>query len=97
MEAPRSGVTSAERRAVFTLFINGSKKTTTEHGGSQKKLEGHRKLVRYEQRPLNKSARPPASKNNKTNPKGWLVGVDALSHDKRFYPLLMEDTAAELD
>ena len=34
---------------------------------------------------LIKSAKLPASKSNKTNPKGWLVGFVVLSHDKRFY------------
>ena len=53
MEAPRSGVTSAERRAVFTLLYRQIKEDNDRARRFAKKLEGHRKLIRYEQRAVN--------------------------------------------
>ena len=53
METPRSGVTSAERRAVFTLLYRQIKEDNDRARRFAKKLEGHRKLVRYEQRAVN--------------------------------------------
>jgi len=50
METPRSGVTSAERRAVFTLLYRQIKEDNERALRFAKKLEGHRKLMRYEQR-----------------------------------------------
>ena len=50
METPRSGVTSAERRAVFTLLYRQIKEDNDRARRFAKKLEGHRKLMRYEQR-----------------------------------------------
>ena len=46
METPRSGVTSAERRAVFTLLYRQIKEDNDRARRFAKKLEGHRKLVR---------------------------------------------------
>ena len=53
METPRSGVTSAERRAVFTLLYRKIKEDNDRVRRFAKKLEGHRKLMRYEQRAVN--------------------------------------------
>ena len=53
METPRSGVTSAERRAVFTLLYRQIKEDNERALRFAKKLEGHRKLMRYEQRAVN--------------------------------------------
>ena len=53
LEAPRSGVTSAERRAVFTLLYRQIKEDNDRARRFAKKLEGHRKLMRYEQRAVN--------------------------------------------
>ena len=53
METPRSGVTSAERRAVFTFLYRQIKEDNDRARRFAKKLEGHRKLVRYEQRAVN--------------------------------------------
>jgi enoyl-CoA hydratase/carnithine racemase len=53
METPRSGVTSAERRAVFTLLYRQIKEHNDRARRFAKKLEGHRKLMRYEQRAVN--------------------------------------------
>ena len=53
METPRSGVTSAERRAVFTLLYRQIKADNDRVRRFAKKLEGHRKLMRYEQRAVN--------------------------------------------
>lgn len=53
METPRSGVTSAERRAVFTLLYRQIKEDNDRARRFAKKLEGHRKLIRYEQRAVN--------------------------------------------
>jgi hypothetical protein len=53
METPRSGVTSAERRAVFTLLYRQIKEDNDRARRFAKKLEGHRKLMRYEQRAVN--------------------------------------------
>ena len=53
METPRSGVTSAERRAVFTLLYRQIKEDNDLARRFAKKLEGHRKLMRYEQRAVN--------------------------------------------
>jgi hypothetical protein len=53
IEKPRSGVTSAERRAVFSLLY---RKIREDHDAARrfsKKLESHRKLMRYEQRAVN--------------------------------------------
>ena len=53
IETPRSGVTSAERRAVFTLLYRQIKEDNDRARRFTKKLEGHRKLMRYEQRAVN--------------------------------------------
>ena len=53
IETPRSGVTSAERRAVFTLLYRQIKEDNDLALRFAKKLEGHRKLIRYEQRAVN--------------------------------------------
>lgn len=53
METPRSGVTSAERRAVFTLLYRQIKEDNDRARCFAKKLEGHRKLIRYEQLAVN--------------------------------------------
>ena len=53
METPRFGVTSAERRAVFTLLYRQIKEDNDRARRFAKKLEGHRKLMRYEQRAVN--------------------------------------------
>ena len=53
METPRSGVTSAERRAVFTLLYRQIKENNDRARRFAKKLEGHRKLIGYEQRAVN--------------------------------------------
>ena len=53
METPRSGVTSAERRAVFTLLYRQIREGNDRARRFAKKLEGHRKLIRYEQRAVN--------------------------------------------
>jgi len=53
METPRSGVTSAERRAVFTLLYRQIKEDNERVLRFAKKLDGHRKLMRYEQRAVN--------------------------------------------
>ena len=54
METPRSGVTSAERRAVFTLLYRQIREDNDRARRFAKKLEGHRKLMRYEQRAVNR-------------------------------------------
>ena len=53
METPRSGVTAAERRAVFTLLYRQIKEDNDRTRRFAKKLEGHRKLMRYEQHSVN--------------------------------------------
>ena len=53
IETPRSGVTSAERRAVFTLLYRQTQEDNDRARRFAKKLEGHRKLMRYEQRAVN--------------------------------------------
>ena len=53
MEIPRSGVTSAERRAVFALLYRQIKEDNDRARRFAKKLESHRKLMRYEQRAVN--------------------------------------------
>ena len=53
METPRSGVASAERRAIFTLLYRQIKENDDRARRFAKKLEGHRKLMRYEQRAVN--------------------------------------------
>ena len=53
METPRSGVTSAERRAVFTLLYRQIKEDNDRARRFAKKVDGHRKLMRYEQRAVN--------------------------------------------
>jgi hypothetical protein len=53
IETPRSGVTSAERRAVFTLLYRQIREDNDRARRFAKKLEGHRKLIRYEQRAVN--------------------------------------------
>ena len=53
METPRSGVTSAERRAVFTLLYRQIREDNDRARRFAKKFEGHRKLMRYEQRAVN--------------------------------------------
>ena len=53
METPRSGVTSAERRAVFTLLYRQIKEDNDRARRFAKKLDGHRKLMRFEQRAVN--------------------------------------------
>ena len=53
METPRSGVASAERRAMFTLLYRQIKENNDRARRFAKKLEGHRKLMRYEHRVVN--------------------------------------------
>ena len=53
IETPRSGVTSAERRAVFTLMYRRIKEDNGRARRFAKKQQGHRKLMRYEQRAVN--------------------------------------------
>ena len=53
METPRSGVTSAERRAVLSLLYRQIQEDNDRARRFAKKLEGHRKLMRYEQRAVN--------------------------------------------
>jgi hypothetical protein len=53
METPRSGETSAERRAVFTFLYRQIREGNDRVRRFAKKLEGHRKLMRYEQRAVN--------------------------------------------
>ena len=53
METPRSGVAFAERRAIFTLLYRQIKENDDRARRFAKKLEGHRKLMRYEQRAVN--------------------------------------------
>ena len=53
LETPRSGVTSAERRAMFTLLYRQIREDNDRARRFAKKLEGHRKLMRYEQRAVN--------------------------------------------
>jgi hypothetical protein len=53
METPRSGVASAERRAVLTLLYRQIKEDNDRVRRFTKKLEGHRKLMRYDQRAVN--------------------------------------------
>ena len=53
METPRSGVTSAERRAVFMLLYKQIKEDNDRARRFAKKVDGHRKLMRYEQRAVN--------------------------------------------
>ena len=53
METPRSGVTSAEQRAVFTLLYRQIKEDNDRARRFARKLEGHSKLVRYDQRAVN--------------------------------------------
>ena len=47
------GVTPAERRAVFTRLYKQIKEDNNRARRFVKKLEGHRKLMRYEQRAVN--------------------------------------------
>ena len=54
METPRSCVTSAERRALFTLLYRQIKEDNDQARRFAKKLEGHGNLIRYERRPVNK-------------------------------------------
>ena len=53
METSTSGVTSAERRAVFTLLYRQIQDDNDRARRFATKLEGHRKLMRYEQRAVN--------------------------------------------
>ena len=53
LEAPRSGVTSAERRAVFMLLYRQIKVDNDRARRFAKKFDGHQKLIRYEQRAAN--------------------------------------------
>jgi hypothetical protein len=53
IETPGSGVTSAERRAVFRLLYRQIKEDNDRARRFTKKLEGHRKLMRYEQHAVN--------------------------------------------
>ena len=53
METPRSGVTSAERRAVVTFLYRQIKEDNYRARRFAKKLEGRRELMRYEQRAVN--------------------------------------------
>ena len=53
IETLRSGVTSAERRAVFTLLYRQIKEDNDRARRFAKKVDGHRKLMRYEQRAVN--------------------------------------------
>lgn len=50
IETPRSGVTSAERRAVFTVLCRQIKEVNGRALRFAKKFEGHSKLMCYEQR-----------------------------------------------
>ena len=63
IETPRSGVTSAERRAVFTLLYRQIKEDNERVLRFAKKLEGHRKLMRYEQRAVNQIRKAARIKN----------------------------------
>lgn len=49
-ETARSAVTSAERQAVFTLLYRQIKEDNDRTRRFARKLEGHGKLIRYEQR-----------------------------------------------
>ena len=71
METPRSGVTSAERCLRFC--IDKSKKTTAEHGALLKSSRVIESACAMSSAQLTRSAKLPASKNNKTNPRGVLV------------------------
>ena len=53
METPSSGVTSAERRSMLALLYRQIKENNDRVRRFAKKLEGHRKLMRYEQRAVN--------------------------------------------
>lgn len=53
MTTPRPDVTSAERRAVFRLLCRQLKEENERARRFAKKLEGHKKLKRYEQRAVN--------------------------------------------
>jgi len=53
MEIARSDVTSAERRAGFTLSYRQIQEDNDRVQRFAKKLEGYRKLMRYEQRAVN--------------------------------------------
>ncbi len=53
METPRSGVTCAERRDMSTNSFRRIKGENDRARRFEKKLEDHRKLVRYEQRAIN--------------------------------------------
>ena len=73
METPRSGVTSAERRAVFTLLYRQIKEDNDRARRFAKKLEGHRKLMRYEQRAVNQIRKSrPHQKITKRTQRGFL-------------------------
>lgn len=50
MKTPGSGLTSAERRAVFTLLYRQIREDNDRARRFAKKLDGHSKLMRYEQR-----------------------------------------------
>ena len=53
METRRSGVISAECRAMFTLLYRQIKENNDRARRFAKKLDSHRKLMRYEQRAVN--------------------------------------------
>ena len=53
VETQRSSATSDERCGVFTLFYRQTKEDNHQARRFAKKLEGHRKLVHYEQRAVN--------------------------------------------
>ena len=74
MDTPRSGVTSAERLAVFTLLYRQiKKKITIGYCGSHKSSRVTESSCAASNVRSIKSAKLPGSKNKKTNPKGWIV------------------------
>ena len=82
IETPRSGVTSAERRVVFTLLYRHIKEDNDRARRFAKKLEGHRKLMRYERRAVNQIRKAAQIKKitKRTQGPGTCRGGD-----KRFY------------
>ena len=88
METPRSGITSAERLAVFTLLYRQVKEDNDRARRFAKKLEGHRKLMRYEQRAVKQIRKAARIKKSQNEPqgldrvwvaiKGFIVSQDVL-------------------
>jgi hypothetical protein len=64
METPSSGVASAERRVVFTLLYRQNKEHNDRARRFAKKLEGHRNLMGYKQRAVNKIRKSACIKKN---------------------------------